>query len=66
VTGPDDCPWHEVATLTPGKTVLLYDEDGRYLGPASAELACAGWHVGTWIDRVCANLLDLVEQTPIY
>ena len=62
MTTPDGCPFHDLAKTDPAKPVECFDEEGRYLGPASAELACAGWHTGAWMVRVCASLLDVVER----
>ena len=59
---PDGCPWHDLAQRDPGATVQLYGEDGRYVGPVSAERACEGHHVGVWLDGVIAHLLDVAER----
>lgn len=46
MNAPDGCPVHELACRDPGATIQLYDEQRRYLGPCSAERACAGHHAG--------------------
>lgn len=57
--GPDGCPWHEVAQREPARTIEVYDDrTGRYLGPATAEMLCDGWHLGIWLDGVITRALD--------
>lgn len=56
--GPEEnCPVHQLAQTDPGATVNIYAEDGRFMYPMSAELACEGHHVGMMIQRQVNSML---------
>lgn len=61
MSSPDDCPVHELAQSDPGATVQLYDETGRYMHPISAEMACAGQHIGVVIHQHLARAWSRLE-----